>query len=94
MPLTREQRTADAAFLVAQAGVTRHDEPGPGSASASLVSLAYGLIDLEQVSLPTSGSELAPCERIHDRLPAHRRTETVALALARQREALVRRKCG
>lgn len=82
--MTPEQ--LDIEYLARRAQRAGAFEIGPdrdwGRSSNSLVSLAYGVGDLE---MPSDWYDYAACVRAMNGLPAHRRTQEIVDALGRQR---------
>ena len=54
-----------------------------GASSNSIVSIAYGLIPIEEQVFPSDQSDLDACRRILDKLPPHRLTQNVHEAMFR-----------
>jgi hypothetical protein len=90
--LTREQMQADINFLA-----TRQKRTGGwysdrkrdwGISSNSLVSYAYGVGSPE---MPFDWSDYAACVRVARKMPRHRRTSKVMLALSIQKDAVEKR---
>ena len=84
--MTEDQLRSDIAFLARRAqraGAWSNTEDRDwGVSSNSLVSLAYGIGDLE---MPSDWYDYAACERAANNMPPHRRTPEIMAALAAQR---------
>ena len=59
-----------------------------GSSSNSIVSIAYGTLNLRAQILPYDESDLLACGRMWDKLPIHRKTQKAKKAMKRAKEAL------
>jgi hypothetical protein len=46
-----------------------------------LVNIAYGKISLDKQVLPSDYSDLKACEKVFEKIPAHRKTKDVLIAL-------------
>ena len=87
------EHEADVDFLVHRAvlaGICRFSDSHRdyGLSSNSIVSIAYGLMPLEEQEMPSDRWDLAACERMWRKLPEHRKTENAVLAMDRARENL------
>lgn len=83
---THEQMQEDIEFLAKRAGRAGSFDASEGRdwgiSSNSLVSLAYGVGDLQ---MPADWWDYAACERVMSRLPVHRQTDVIRDAWAVQR---------
>ena len=91
MTMTLEQMIRDIDFLARRAQragcfETGHGHRDWGVSSNSLVSLAYGVGDLE---MPSDWFDYAACERAARNLPPHRRTTAIDAALALQKSHVI-----
>lgn len=84
---TKKELIKDVEFLVKRAAkaesMTGFSRRGSGMSSNSIVVIAYGL--LENQYLPSDTSDLAACERMWLKLPAHRKTPKVIEAMGKAR---------
>jgi hypothetical protein len=90
--LSREQMEADIEFLAlrsrASGSFVIASKRDWGVSSNSIVSFAYGVGDLE---MPYDWADYAACVRAARKLPRHRRTKTILIALNLQKEAVTQR---
>jgi hypothetical protein len=56
-----------------------------GVSSNCIVAIAYGVLPPDKQVLPSDADDLAACERMWAKLPAHRKTEKVVKAMERAR---------
>ena len=86
----RDRLREDVAFLAGRsmnAGRVRFaSDRDTGMSSNYIVALAYG-VEAER-RLPSDAADLAACERMWEKLPEHRKTEVVVMAMDDAREAL------
>lgn len=88
-----EQLSADVAFLLARANrassfSTVEEGRDTGLSSNSIVRIAYGAEEPSKQELPSDKSDLAACERMWEKLPAHRKTDAAKAAMEKARKAL------
>lgn len=87
-----KEETEDFNFLLNRCGkagsILFTEDRDTGQSSNSIVSIAYGLTGLDKQILPRDGSDLRACENMFIKLPAHRKTNTVCLAISKARRAL------
>ena len=90
--MTREQLEADIKFLAQRqkrtGGWYSDRDRDWGISSNSLVSYAY---DVGKPEMPLDWSDYAACVRVARRMPRHRRTKQIMIALSIQKSAVMKR---
>jgi len=59
-----------------------------GISSNSIVEIAYEKISISDQELPGDESDLMACEKMFEKLPTHRKTESVVTAIGKARRAI------
>jgi hypothetical protein len=91
------EQVKDIAFLAERckrAGCWSSAEDGrdTGSSSNSIVSIAYGLMPLEEQRMPADLGDWAACCRMLEKLPEHRHTKDVQEAMHRAAQAVYQKR--
>lgn len=96
MKYTNDQLLDDIEFLAnrqVHSGSLGSSSPrDTGLSSNSIVSIAYGLVDIDNQTLPLDRYDLEACERMWEKLPEHRKVGATLVAISRAREVISSRK--